>query len=72
MRKHWYCVTHTLTGRYIQDGGQLRSPVLYIFSGLPASGKSTLAKQLAAETRSSYLRIDTVEQGLRDLCKFKV
>lgn len=51
---------------------KLRSPVLYIFSGLPASGKSTLAKLLAAETRSSYLRIDTVEQGLRDLCEFKV
>ncbi len=51
---------------------KLKSPVLYIFSGLPASGKSTLAKLLATETRSSYLRIDTVEQGLRDLCKFKV
>lgn len=57
---------------YAIYGGQLNSPVLYIFSGLPASGKSTLAKLLAAKTRSFYLRIDTIEQGLRDLCSFKV
>ncbi|MEI8656430.1 AAA family ATPase [Vibrio sp. Hal054] len=50
----------------------MSSPVLYIFSGLPVSGKSTLAKLLAAKTRSVYLRIDTVEQGLRELCNFKV
>lgn len=47
-------------------------PRLYIFSGLPASGKTTLAKQLAAATGSCYLRIDTVEQGLRDLARIRV
>ncbi|MGL6259330.1 AAA family ATPase [Vibrio sp. WXL103] len=45
---------------------------LYIFSGLPASGKSTLAKLLAVKAGAMYLRIDTVEQGLRDLCNYKV
>lgn len=48
------------------------TPILYIFSGLPASGKSTLAKLLARKTGSMYVRVDTVEQGLRDLCNFKV
>lgn len=48
------------------------SPVLYIFSGLPASGKTTLGKMLARHLNAAYLRIDTVEQGLRDLCNFKV
>ena len=47
-------------------------PKLYIFSGLPATGKSTLAKLLAKETNSFYLRIDTVEQAIRDLCEFNV
>ena len=47
-------------------------PILYIFSGLPSSGKSTLAQELAKVTGAVYLRIDTVEQGLRDLCNFKV
>jgi predicted kinase len=41
---------------------------LYIFSGLPASGKSTLAKELAKKIQGTYLRIDTMEQGLKDLC----
>ncbi len=50
----------------------MTSPILYIFSGLPGSGKSTLAKALARVTKASYLRIDTVEQGIRDLCQFKV
>lgn len=43
-------------------------PTLYIFSGLPGTGKSTLAQALARQTGALYLRIDTVEQGLRDLC----
>jgi len=47
-------------------------PVLYIFSGLPATGKSTIAKILANRTHSVYLRIDTIEQGIRDLCNFNV
>ncbi|WP_299020122.1 AAA family ATPase [uncultured Photobacterium sp.] len=50
----------------------MTTPTLYIFSGLPASGKSTLAQYLAQYTKAVYLRIDTVEQALRDLCDFKV
>ncbi|NIY85560.1 AAA family ATPase [Vibrio hepatarius] len=50
----------------------MNHPVLYIFSGLPASGKSTLAKLLATKTGAMYVRIDTVEQGLRDFCNIKV
>lgn len=47
-------------------------PTLYIFSGLPGSGKSTLAQELSKAAGFMYLRIDTVEQALRDLCEFKV
>lgn len=46
---------------------RLRRPILYIFSGLPGAGKSTIAMALARHTSSTYLRIDTVEQGIRDL-----
>lgn len=48
------------------------SPILFIFSGLPASGKSTLAKFVATKYNAVYLRVDTIEQGLRDLCHFDV
>lgn len=40
---------------------------LYIFSGLPGSGKSTLASKLAKRLSAAYLRIDILEQGLKDI-----
>lgn len=49
-----------------------KQPFLYIFSGLPASGKSTLSQKLANHLSAVYLRIDTVEQAIKDLCSFKV
>ncbi len=45
---------------------------LYIFFWPPCSGKSTLAKLLSAKTGSMYVRVDTVEQALRDLCNVNV
>jgi len=50
----------------------MNNPTLYIFSGLPASGKTTLARLLSQQIKAFYIRIDTVEQGLRDLCNYKV
>ncbi|PKK88065.1 MAG: kinase [Candidatus Wallbacteria bacterium HGW-Wallbacteria-1] len=47
-------------------------PSLFIFSGLPAAGKSTLAGMLVEELSAVYIRIDTIEQALRDLCSFDV
>ena len=41
---------------------------LYIFSGLPGVGKTTLASMLASRKQAAYLRLDTLEQGLRDIC----
>lgn len=49
-----------------------RQPILYIFSGLPATGKSTLSRLIAREFGATHLRIDTIEQALRDLCSFDV
>jgi predicted kinase len=45
---------------------------LYIFSGLPGTGKSTLATRLSKHLGASYLRVDTIEQSLKDLCGLNV
>jgi predicted kinase len=41
-------------------------PMLIVFSGLPGTGKTTIAKDLAAVTGAVYLRIDAVEQAIRN------
>jgi len=38
--------------------------MLVIFSGLPGTGKSTLAVRLARQVGAVYLRIDTIEQAM--------
>lgn len=40
------------------------APNLYVFSGLPGTSKSSLARQLAQHRRAAYLRVDTVEAAL--------
>lgn len=50
----------------------MSQPTLFIFSGLPATGKTTLARALSASLGITYLRIDTIEQALRDLCHVQV
>lgn len=39
--------------------------MLYIFGGLPGTGKSALSRHLARVQKAVYLRIDTIEQSLR-------
>jgi predicted kinase len=40
--------------------------MLIVFSGLPGTGKTTLARALAARRGAVYLRIDVIEQALRN------
>ncbi len=40
--------------------------MLIIIGGLPGTGKTTIARELARQTHSVYLRVDTIEQSLRD------
>ena len=39
--------------------------MLIVFSGLPGTGKSTLARALAIECNAVWLRIDSIEQAIR-------
>ena len=48
------------------------TPILYNFAGLPGTGKTTLAKLVASRINAAYLRIDSIEQALRDLCAVDV
>lgn len=39
--------------------------MLVVFGGLPGTGKTTLARQVADRVGATYLRIDAIEQALR-------
>jgi predicted kinase len=39
--------------------------MLIIFGGLPATGKTTIARELARQIGATFLRIDSIEQMLR-------
>jgi predicted kinase len=39
--------------------------LLIVFGGLPAAGKTTLARELARRLAAAHLRIDTIEQSLK-------
>jgi len=41
-------------------------PLLIVFAGLPGAGKTSIAHELARELGAVYLRIDSIEQALRD------
>lgn len=40
--------------------------MLIVFSGLPGTGKTTIARSLATRLDATYLRIDTIEQAIRN------
>lgn len=40
--------------------------MLIVFAGLPGTGKTTLGRALAARLPAAYLRVDVIEQALRD------
>ena len=45
---------------------------LYIFSGLPGTGKSALAVALARSKNAAYLRLDTIEQAIKNSTQLSV
>lgn len=40
-------------------------PILIIFAGLPGTGKTAIARELARCLGAAYLRIDSIEQAIR-------
>jgi len=43
------------------------APRLIIFAGLPGVGKTTLSLELARQIDAAYVRIDSIEQALRNI-----
>jgi predicted kinase len=44
---------------------QMRS-MLIVFAGLPGTGKSSVARKLTGKLDAVWLRIDSIEQAIRD------
>jgi predicted kinase len=47
----------------LDDRGRITA-MLIVLSGLPATGKTTIAKLLCRRLHATYLRIDTIEQAI--------
>lgn len=47
-------------------GVGLRRPLLVILGGLPGTGKTSVARELANRLGAIHLRIDSIEQAIRD------
>lgn len=39
---------------------------LIIFGGLPGVGKTTIARELARQLAATHVRVDSIEQAIRD------
>jgi predicted kinase len=48
-----------------RDVGEEMPAILVVLGGLPGTGKTTVARQLAAAEGATYLRIDDIEQAMR-------
>jgi len=48
---------------YAPDG---LPPMLIIFGGLPGTGKTTIARELSSQLGAMYVRVDSIEQAIRD------
>ncbi len=48
----------------MQRNSDARKAMLVIFGGLPGTGKTSIARELAGELGAVYLRIDSIEQAI--------
>ncbi len=64
----WLSVTRRVGAVTIVAGATYTGAptMLIVFAGLPASGKSTIARALAQELGAVWLRIDSIEQAIRE------
>ena len=59
---------HTMSGNKLAFPWDIGTthPMLLIFGGLPAAGKTSIAVELARRVDAVHLRIDSIEQALRN------
>ena len=49
-----------------RDAKAASQPLLIIFGGLPGTGKTSMAREVARQIGAVHLRIDSIEQAIRE------
>jgi predicted kinase len=53
-------------GNFKTFGPDSLPPMLIIFGRLPGTGKTTIARELSSQLGAMYVRVDSIEQAIRD------
>jgi predicted kinase len=52
--------------RFEQAARPPSAKMLIVFGGLPGAGKTTISRAVASQLAATYLRVDTIEQAIRN------
>jgi predicted kinase len=63
---YWRIRVESRDGKFQTYSTGRLAPLLIIFGGLPGTGKTAIARELARQVGALYVRIDSIEQAIRD------
>jgi predicted kinase len=65
VRRPWICGQDVASIPLVEGNGGKDVARLIVLAGLPGSGKSTIAREVARRTGAMWLRIDSIDEAIR-------